>query len=280
MTNETPPGLTEEDRLAAYRQELAATSRHGGRAYRPSVPPRSVLVVAAVFVVLGLGGTVLDHFVGGAGGPSSTSTVGASVTTTSLATTVVNASTRAFIGLKEIASAVAPSLELRDQSGRAWNLSDARGHVILLAFFAKGCTDICPVLGTELRDVLVLLARRKISADVAIVNTDPHDLAWTADPAALTVPGLVARPNVQFLTGTLAQLNATWVNYGISISVGSKANEITHNNVLYFIDPRGELRALAIPFAHESRGARFTLSVANERRFAQGVAAEASSLAR
>jgi len=281
MTNETPPGeLTEEDRLAAYRRELAATSRHGGRAFRPKIPPRSVLVVAAVFVVLGLGGTVLEHYVGGAGAPSTTSTAGTSLTTTSLAGPNLNTSTRAFIGLKEIASAVAPSLGLRDQAGRPWRLANAKGRVTLLTFYSKNCSDICPVLGSELRQALATLAQRKIRADVAIVNTDPLDLASTLNPAALEVPGLVGRPDVQFLNGTLAQLNAAWVKYGVSIRVGSKTGEITHNNVLYFIDPRGRLRALALPFAHESRAAVFTLSAANVRRFAQGVATEAGSLAR
>jgi cytochrome oxidase Cu insertion factor (SCO1/SenC/PrrC family) len=280
MTNETPGGeLSEEQRLAAYRKELRETSRHGGRAMRPTMPPRSVLVVAAVIVVLGLGGTVLEHYFGGAASTSTTTTSARPATTTTSGSQLT-ASTRAFIGLKEIASAKAPALVLRDQSGRTWRLSDFRGHLVIVTFYAKDCRDICPVLGAELRDTLDQLETQGIQPVVAIVNTDPHDVGLVADPAALREPGLDTIANVFFLTGSLEQLNATWVDYGVTVRVGSSPSEVTHNNVLYFVDARGRLRALAVPFGHESRAAVYSLSAANEDRFAQGIATEAGSLAR
>src|SRR5579872_2964243 len=109
MANVTPPGEpTEEQRQAAFRDELAASSRHGGRAMRWTVPPRAVLFVAATFLVLGVGGTVLEHFVGGASKAPGTPHSSATTTTTPHSTT--RAALDAYIGLKEIASARAPAI--------------------------------------------------------------------------------------------------------------------------------------------------------------------------
>ncbi|MFI5036428.1 MAG: SCO family protein [Acidimicrobiales bacterium] len=281
MTNEIPPGeLTEEQRLAVFRDELAATTRHGRRAFRPKVPPRFVIGVAATFAVLGVGGAVLEHFVGHTGTPSAPTTTLAPATTTTLGGSPLPTSTAAFIGLREIGVAAAPPLALTDQSGRPWRLSHARGRVVLVTFYAKNCHDICPVLGTELREALALLDTRGIAVDVAIVNTDPRDVGYAANPAALYVPGLAGRAGVTFLTGSLRQLNAAWTRFGVSVQVGAAPTEIAHNDVLYFVDPRGRLRALAVPFGNESRRAVFTLPAREELRFAQGIASEAGSLAR
>ena len=272
--------LSEEQRRTVFREELAATSTGGRRSLSPRIPPRFVWGVAAAFALLGLGGAVLDHYLGNGGSPTAPTTGAPRSTTTTPTITTLPRSTAAFIGLRDIASARAPALSLTDQSGHAWRLASEQGRVVLVTFYDVNCTDICPVLGRELRDALALLHARGVTVDVAIVNTNPRDVARRPAPAALSTPGLSRRPDVQFLTGPLSQLNAVWSSYGISVRVGAKANEIAHNNVLYFIDPRGRLRALATPFANESRRAVFTLSTADIERFAQGVAAEAGSLAR
>ncbi len=278
MTNEIPPGeLSEEQRRAVFRRELEQTTARGRRPARPRLPPRFVLVVAGAFLTLGLGGAVLDHFYGAGGSTPATSTTVA----TSLTTTTTHAlDTAAFIGLKEIATAQAPPVNLRDQTGRTWRLDSERGRVVLLAFYAKNCRDICPVEGAEIRDALNSLQRGGVSVDVAIVNTDPSDLAVDPRPAALLVPGLAGRINVQFLTGSLRQLDATWSDYGVVVQVGATAREVSHNNVMYFISPRGQLSALAVPFGHVSRAQVYSLPANLVRRFAQGIATEASSLAR
>jgi cytochrome oxidase Cu insertion factor (SCO1/SenC/PrrC family) len=276
MTSDIPSGeLSEEQRRAIFQRELDQSSARGSRAARPRMPPRFVLGVAAAFVILGLGGAVLEHFYGGGGSSPTTLTPSTTTTITSRPT-----DTAAFLGLKEIASAQAPPLSLFDQTGRRWRLGRERGRVVLLAFYAKNCRDICPVVGTELRETLATLQRDGISVDVAIVNTDPGDTAVGARPAALVVPGLGGRANVQFLTGSLQQLNAAWSDYGVEVRVGAQPGEVTHNNVLYFISPQGQLRALAVPFSRVSGARRYSLPAALVRRFARGIAAEADSLAR
>src|SRR5579872_448914 len=173
MTSDIPPGeLSDEQRRAIFQRELDRSSARGSRPARPRMPPRFVLGVAAAFVTLGLGGAVLEHFYGG-GGSSQTPTTAAASTTT----TTRPEDSAAFIGLKVIASAQAPPLTLFDQTGHRWRLDSQRGRVVLLAFYAKDCRDICPVVGAELRDALTTLQRGGIGVDVAIVNTDPGDTA-------------------------------------------------------------------------------------------------------
>jgi cytochrome oxidase Cu insertion factor (SCO1/SenC/PrrC family) len=281
MAHETPPGeLTEEQRRQAFRAELAASSSSGGQSRRPTIPAKAVWLVIATFAVLGLGGAVLEHFVGNLGGVSVVSTtlpLSAPTTTRPLPPAVLNME---YIGLKQIGTQTAPPVTLLDQSGLPWRLADARGRILLIAFFDQDCQDICPVLGAELRDALALLAAQKVNVDVAIVNADPQESAYRADPAALSTPGLANRSNVQFLTGPLRALDSVWTEYGISVKVGARFGEVSHNDVLYFVDARGYLRALARPFAQQINATTYALSPSDIERFARGVATEAVSLSR
>ena len=72
-----------------------------------------------------------------------------------------------------------------------------------------------------------------------MVNTDPDNTAVDPTPDALAIPGLGSTPGVHFLTGTLRQLNTVWIDYGVTVTVGNTASQMTHNNILYFIDPQG-----------------------------------------
>ena len=121
----------------------------------------------------------------------------------------------------------------------------------------------------------VLLLHR---VEIAIVNTDPNHAGVVARPAALVEPGLAGRANVVFLTGPLPSLNAVWSHYGVQVRVGQPPAPVLHNDVLYFITTRGDLHALATPFANESPQGVFALDVVSRRAFAAGIAEVASSL--
>ena len=111
-----------------------------------------------------------------------------------------------------------------------------------------------------------------------VVNTDPDNTSVVSTPAALAVNGLEDDHSVHFLTGSLRQLNSVWINYGVTVTVGSLPQQMTHNNVLYFVDPRGRLRSEAIPFANENGRGVYVLPQADITRFAQGIAQTAGSL--
>ncbi len=257
--HDAPPILS-EDRRAALR------------AGSTPVPRRFIAAVAAVFVVLGLGGVVLERVIG-TPGASSPATLSAPTTTPSTPT-----SPTAILGLTTIAGRLATPFSLTDQYGRPWSLAQARGRVVILAFYNRDCNDICPVLGSELATALSLLGTHARQVTIAIVNTDPTHAGAVADPPALSVPKLAGRTNVVFLTGPLRALDPVWTHYGVEVRVASPPLPVIHSDVLYFIDPRGALRDLATPFANESRTGTESLSAASRLQFGAAVAEVAGSL--
>lgn len=280
--------LTDEQRAAAFSVGAAPAScgvdRNAAlRAGRTPVPRKVVGGIIAAFAVIGLGGVVLEHFFGNVG-------VASSVTTTTLSTTGAPPTPRvpvapqltapldAFIGLKSIGIGQAPSLVLRDQSGNLWNLQDQTGKVVVITFANIGCNDICPVLTEELRKAHGLLGAKAADVEFVVVNTDPDNTSVVSTPAALAVNGLASDHSVHFLTGSLRQLNAVWISYGVTVTVGKTPLQMTHNNVVYFVDPLGRLRSEAIPFANENGRGVYVLPPADIARFAQGIAVTAASL--
>lgn len=282
----TIAGLTAEERAAALNGSRTVDRSAALRAGRTPVPRKVVLGIAIGFAVIGLGGVVLEHYFGNVG-------VATSVTTTTISTTgappaplapraplapQIGAPLDAFLGLRQLGTGPAPEIRLQEPTGAVWSLNAQTGKVVVLTFFNTGCTDICRVLGLELKDAAAQLGPKSAGVEFAVVNTDPNRTAVSPAPAALTTAGLQADPSIHFLTGTLRQLNTTWIDYGVTVTVGRTPTQETHNNILYFVDPQGRLRSSALPFANENRQGLYVLSRADIERFAQGIAQTAANL--
>lgn len=256
----TSSTISEDERRAALR------------AGRAPVPPKFVLLVVAVFVVLGLGGVVLERVVGTPG----QAPIAAPQPVPTPSTLPITP--RSILGLRVLAGQASPRFTLVDQRGSTWSLAAQRGRVVILAFYNEPCNDICPVLGAELRSSISLLGTNASRVEVAIVNTDPTHALAVSRPPALVRTGLAGLANVVFLTGTLRELNTVWSDYGVQVRLGAPPARALHNDVLYFITPRGDLHALATPFANESRQGVFSLDRASRTAFAAGIAEVAGSL--
>jgi cytochrome oxidase Cu insertion factor (SCO1/SenC/PrrC family) len=150
--------------------------------------------------------------------------------------------------------------------------------VVVLAFYNMNCNDICPVVGAEIKQAQQLLGARASKVDFTIVNTDPKHLNVSATPLALSLPGLLGSPEIHFLTGPLSVLNTVWTHYGIAIKVGLNSNDVTHNNLMYFISPSGKLSAQVDPFANVNSVGTVTLDAKEVHRFALGISRVADSL--
>ena len=281
------PGLSDAERAAAFSSERAPVDRTAALlAGSVPVPRRFVLWVIVGFAVLGLGGLAAEHVVGNAG-------VGSAITTplTTLAGTAppsipaaptgpaVGASPAAVIGLRHLALAPAPALDLTDQRGASWTLGQVRGQVAVLTFVNAECNDICPVLADEIAQADHLLGPRAASVHFVVVNTDPLETSLVVTPPVLTRTGLGGLPNVTYLTGTLPDLSRVWRAYGVTVAVGNTTRLVTHNNVMDFIDPAGRLALQATPFGDENALGSYSLDPATEHTFAEGVAAAAAGLA-
>jgi cytochrome oxidase Cu insertion factor (SCO1/SenC/PrrC family) len=258
--------LSDEQRAAALR------------AGRTPVPPKFIMWAVAVFAVLGLGGVVVDHYFGAVTATAPTAPASTSTTTTASGPTTSTLTPTQYIGLKSIGNTKEYPFNLYDQSGGRWDLASAKGQVVVLTFYNSICNDICPVLGSEIRQAISLLGSKSASVIFAIVNTDPRDLGVTSQTEALRVPKLLNSPSVHFLTGPLGALNSVWTDYGVVVKVGTVATEVTHTNVIYFIAPNGDIAALAEPFGKPSQSGTYSLPAPDIRRFATGIAETASSL--
>ena len=137
------------------------------------------------FVVLGLGGGAIEHFVGGFGVTSNATTKflpsNANLTPIS---SLNSLSVDQFMDLKEIANATAPAFTLRTQRDHQWKLRRSDGKVIVLMFENAICNDLCPVLGNEVKQAQAFLGSDASKVEFALVNTDPRAIGVKA-PARL-----------------------------------------------------------------------------------------------
>lgn len=127
---------------------------------------------------------------------------------------------------------------------------------------------------------MALLGNGAPDVEFAVVNADPTETAVDPAPAALTETGLDRLASVHFLTGPLDTLDSVWTAYGVAVNVGRDRFLQSHNDILYFVDPRGRLRAEATPFADEGPNGSYTLAAADVDRFAEGIAQTAAHLTR
>ncbi len=135
----------------------------------------------------------------------------------------------------------APDFHLVSQSGQPVSLASLRGTVTLLTFLDPQCTDDCPV-ATELKEASALLGSSAPHVRlVAIAASQRH--FGTADTQALTrAQGLDTVPNWLFLTGSAAQLQATWGKYGIFVSHMAPGASSVMTDMVFVIDKDGQIR--------------------------------------
>ncbi len=156
------------------------------------------------------------------------------------------------MGLSSPAPHPAPAFALTDQRGLPTSVPAQPGRVIVLTFFNAPCNDICPVLAAELEQADAALGAEASNIEFVTVNTDPSALAQSDETPSVQGTGLGSLPNWHMVTGPLPTLNSLWKSYGVSISVSEKTGLEAHNDIMDFIDPRGDIRYRATPFADET----------------------------
>jgi len=272
--------LAEARRLAIIAAANAPRDRHGVlQDRRVTIPRKFIAWFVVAILVLGFGGEVGQHFFetnGKAPRPPKTHVLQGTPTTNPHLPALI--SLQVFIGLKDIGNAQAPDFTLRTQDGRKWRLASHKGQVIVLAFYDAICNDICPVVGAEIKLASQELGSEGRSVHFVIVNTDPKATKISPRSPALTVPGLSGDPYVTLLSGNVDTLNRVWSAYGVRVAVGAKANEVSHNNELYFIGPNGNLSAYSAPFGDENKTGLYSLDLSSLRTCARAIAETADSL--
>jgi protein SCO1/2 len=131
----------------------------------------------------------------------------------------------------------APDLALRDQDGSMVRLSQQRGRLVLLTFLYTGCTDVCPLIASNLNTALrALPPARRARVRVIAVSVDP----WGDTPAA--VHRFVREHRLvkefRYLTGTKEELAPVWQAWNVLVEPKNR-ERMAHSAFVWLIDARG-----------------------------------------
>jgi cytochrome oxidase Cu insertion factor (SCO1/SenC/PrrC family) len=134
----------------------------------------------------------------------------------------------------------APDIKLVNQFGQPMALSQFRGKVVILAFADSECTTVCPLTTESMVLAKDLLGRAGNSVQLLGVDANP-DATSVADVLAYSRAHSMIN-QWDFLTGSPAQLKATWSEYHIAVQI--EAGQIDHTPALYIISQQGRLQKL------------------------------------
>ena len=133
----------------------------------------------------------------------------------------------------------APEIKLTDHNRQPFTLTDQRGKVVLLYFGYVNCPDECPLTMAHIKLARESLGDRAKDVQVVMVSTDPA----RDTPQALKTFMEHFDPAFLGLTGTQAELQKAWTDYGVAVEDGGE----THSTFLYVIDPKGNVRETFLP---------------------------------
>jgi cytochrome oxidase Cu insertion factor (SCO1/SenC/PrrC family) len=134
----------------------------------------------------------------------------------------------------------APDIKLTNQFGQPMALSQFRGKVVILAFADSECTTICPLTTQSMVLAKDLLGKAGNSVQLLGVDANPQ-ATGVADVLAYSRAHSMVN-QWDFLTGSLAQLKATWSAYHIAVQIDE--GQIDHTPALYVISQQGRLQKI------------------------------------
>jgi cytochrome oxidase Cu insertion factor (SCO1/SenC/PrrC family) len=132
----------------------------------------------------------------------------------------------------------APEVKLVNQFGQPVSLSQFRGRVVMLSFEDSQCTTVCPLTTQAMVLAKELLGKAGSSVQLLGVDANPDAIGVSDVMDYSRVHGMVNQWD--FLTGSLAQLQAVWKSYNIAVQIESGL--IDHTPALYVIDQQGRLQ--------------------------------------
>jgi protein SCO1/2 len=123
-----------------------------------------------------------------------------------------------------------------------FRLGEQKGKIVLLFFGYTNCYDVCPTTMANMKQAVAQMGAEAQNVRVVFVTVDPErdTLQGVQKYAAAFDPSFIG------LSGTTAELEKVWNQYGVFRELGAKdANgnyEVTHTARITVIDPQGDLR--------------------------------------
>ncbi len=122
-------------------------------------------------------------------------------------------------------------------------LASLRGKVVLLTFLDDTCSVDCPLIAQEFRQAGQLLAADSRQVELVAINYNPLYTQVSYIRAFDRQEGLTGVPNWLYLTGTSAQLQQVWRQYGVAdAEILPAGSMIGHGDYAFVIDQAGHLR--------------------------------------
>lgn len=146
--------------------------------------------------------------------------------------------------------AQAPDFRLNDQNGDPYQLSSRTGKVVLVFFGYTNCPDVCPITLSEYKRIKAILGTQAADVDFVYITVDPE--RDTQERMRIYLENF--DPAFIGLTGTNAQLEAVWKDYGVyqqrQQSESALGYLVDHSARIYAIDTNGHWK-LNYPFGME-----------------------------
>jgi protein SCO1 len=137
----------------------------------------------------------------------------------------------------------APALELKDSTGKRFDLASYRGKAVLVTFLYVHCPDICPVMAGNLHTALKQLGPQASRVQVVAVSTDPK--GDTPKAVEKFLKAHQVEDEMRYLLGSKSKLQAVWKQWGI-ISRPDKSDpeKVEHSAPIYGISASGKITTL------------------------------------
>jgi len=141
----------------------------------------------------------------------------------------------------------APEIELGDQHGNLFRLSEQRGQVTLIAFGYTNCPDVCPTTLAQFKQIKSGIGNAADSVHFVFITVDPE----RDTPERLRQFLGAFDPEFTGLSGSRSELEPVWQKYGVfqqKQAPDSSGNyTVDHTSRIYAIDKNGNFR-LTYPY--------------------------------
>jgi protein SCO1/2 len=156
-----------------------------------------------------------------------------------------NAVHRGLQGLILRPQKLAPSLSLRNYTGKQVSLSSFRGRAALVTFVYTHCPDVCPLIVSNLAAAQRQLGSQADRVQIIAVTVDPKRDTPSAIRTFLTARG--AKGRMDYLVGARKQLRPLWKAWGVAVVADRNQLTTGHSDIVYGITASGRIAVVYPP---------------------------------
>ena len=145
--------------------------------------------------------------------------------------------------LLEPVRAAPPLSTLHNNQGQPVSLAGYRGKAVFVTFLYTHCPDICPLIASQLHNVLAGLGSRASEVRLVAVSVDPRGDTPAAVSKFLREHDLTGQ--MQYLIGSARELAPVWKAWGVGSQQDVGNPEfVNHSALVYGITASGKLKTV------------------------------------